>query len=172
GIVDVSRLDFRKRRPVPDGRPGITSLDGTIEIVPMVEEAEWQLWRIGDIEVHNLVASLDQPEEGKRAIECADVGFRRDQSHGMAPQSHRPNGIPLIADASDLLADRKDDRTVSQCGPSDALPEHCRKASLKLTRRNPDRRGRLLDDNSRRVADISCAPALLDRRVTQPQIVS
>ena len=69
--------------PVEDGMAGIAALDGAVEIVPMVQDAQFEARRASDIEMSNRLARLDQPQKSEAAIKHANVAVGGDHCDGM-----------------------------------------------------------------------------------------
>src|SRR5438270_12093906 len=72
-IVDQARIDCGDLRPIPQRAAGIAALDGAIEIVPMIEHAQWTRWGVADIQTSRQGARLHEPKKSKCAVQGANV---------------------------------------------------------------------------------------------------
>ena len=133
--------------PVPERPPGIAALDRAIEIVPMVEHAQRQLGRVGDVELmRSVAAGLDQAQQREGAIEHADIAVGGDDGHAVdhAPVRMRRPSLP----SPRQLRCVEDDRAVRsrRPGPASVVPsrphrprcsssQRCACVGLELQRR-------------------------------------
>ena len=109
----VAGIDvLRQLVPVPKGKTGVAALDGTVEVVPVVEDPQIDLRFAFDIETAGIPVGLQQAEEVKNAVKHADVfvggnGDKRFTVHGDTPDQ---KAFPIKRFQSFFQLKRSNDR--------------------------------------------------------------
>ena len=184
GIVGVARvLEARQLLPVPDRLAGIAALDMAIEIVPMVEDADLELGRVGDVELVDRLAGLEQLQETEHAVERADIAVACDDGHALALHRGAAEEIALPAQLRERQVEPLHQRRAGADDQHRAVPklgtllrqvpaEHPPIAPLELVDGSADRRAVAGRDDA---ADLRFIPRLRDgfeRPIAQPEIIS
>ena len=172
-IVGIARLDpARQFLPIPQRLAGIAALHRPIEIVPMVEQPELELRRLGDVETVDRPPRLQQPQIGEGAVEQAALAGSGDEGRGVSVHPRRADDIAFLAGGQ--CAPGKQDRAVAVDARRDRLRTSQQSAEPphQLPARRGDRRTVSLDDELGCCAQIHRTLRRLDRVVAQPQPVA
>src|SRR5215472_7045253 len=88
--------------PVPDRFASVATLDGAIEIVPVIEDSVPNAWRRGNIEALERLMCLQEPQEMKRAVEHANVIPGGNDDDPTALEGERADDITLRVEAIEI----------------------------------------------------------------------
>ena len=124
GIIGIALVQSGQLRPVPQRQAGIAALRGAVEIIPVVEQAQLALGRIGDGEAGQGLARLQQAQIGKNTMQHTDIAVARDDRDLVAFRHDAADRIAFVAGSGEVQFQRIDARRGPGRAEQDiAIPE-------------------------------------------------
>ena len=128
GVVRVARVEVVGQLvPVPERGAGVASLDGPVEVVPVVEDPELDSGGIDESKVVDRLVLQEKPQETEDTVEHPDVGLRGDDRRAPPPDRPREDHEALVSDRLEVLPEvqgRDEGRRPRRPDHERALPRH------------------------------------------------
>ncbi len=185
GVVGVAGIHgVRQVVPFPDRASRITSLDRSIEIVPVVEDPMLYARYGRDVQMIECLPRLHEPQEMKHAVQHAHILVRGDGGRSMSAERHGADHVPLRASGGQIQM-----QTGNQCrGPGRSQDDGSVLCDVGVNRRSETQQAvqaaqqlcssdaqsirRRAGDHLGGSAPVPANPFLPDGMISEPQLVA